>query len=121
MEENSRWSDIFLHLKNKGYDVYSPSTKEGECTSPYIVVKSAGISKALNFSSSVALYDIMLYMPKNMYSRIEPYMRQLKEDMDGLWPMIRPVHFETTPYYDDSVKGWMVSVQYRNYQKNKRP
>lgn len=119
--ENSRWSDIFLHLKNKGYEVYPPATKEGECLKPYIVVKDAGTSKVENYSSSLALFDVMVYLPRNSYSKIEPFVRQLEEDMDELFPLIRPAHFKTTSFYDDSVKGWMVSIQYENYQKNKRP
>ena len=119
--EDSRWSDIFIHLKNKGYDVYPPAIKEGECTSPYIVVKDAGSSKVEGISSSLTLFDVMLYMPRNSYSKIEPFVRQLEADMDELWPMIRPTHFITTSFYDDSVKGWMISIQYENYQKNKRP
>lgn len=51
--ENSRWSDIFKHLENAGYEVYPPSVKEGECTSPYVVVKDAGTSKDTNVSSSL--------------------------------------------------------------------
>lgn len=119
--ENSRWSDIFKHLESSGYEVYPPGVKEGECISPYVVVKDAGTSKDTNVSSSIALYDIMVYMPKNQYSKLESFVRKLEEDMDGLWPMIRPTHFKTTAFYDDSVKGWMVSIQYKNYQKNKRP
>ena len=121
MGQNSRWSDIFLHLKRSGYEVYSPGTKESECVSPYIVVKGAGISKAPNVSSSQALFDLLVYVPKNNYSALETFVRGVEEIMDGLWPMIRPTHFQTAPFYDESVKAWMVSIQYANYQKNKRP
>lgn len=110
-----------MHLRQCGYNVYSPGSKEGECKEPYIVVKDAGTSKAPSMSSSIAFFDILLYMPRNQYSRLEPFVSEVEEAMDGLWPMIRPAHFSTTAYYDDSVKAWMVSVQYKNYQKNKRP
>ena len=29
----SRWQDIYLHLKKVGFDVYSPGIKTGECKS----------------------------------------------------------------------------------------
>lgn len=119
--ENSRWKDIFRHLKNLGYDVYPPGNKEGECTKPYIVVKDAGTTKVAGISSSLALFDVMVYMPYNRYSELEEYSRKVEKDMDGLWPMIRPAHFKTTSFYDESVKGYMVSIQYKNYQKNTRP
>ena len=40
--QESRWQDLYLHLKNKGYDVYAPAQKVGECTEPYLVVKNDG-------------------------------------------------------------------------------
>lgn len=119
--ENTRWSDIFNCLKNAGFLVYSPGTKEGECTKPYIVVKDAGASKAPSVSSTVNLYDLLLYIPKNQYSKMEPFIKEAETVMDELWPMIRPTHTRTTAFYDDSVKGFMVSLQYQNYVKNKRP
>lgn len=121
MLQNTRWSDIFKHLERCGYDVYPPATKEGECLADYIVVKDNGMSKSPTVSSSIALYDILLYVPKNQYSTIENKVTTLKEHMDGLWPMIRPTHFVTAPFYDDAVKGWMISIQYQNYRKNNRP
>jgi hypothetical protein len=119
--ENTRWSDIFTYLKEKGFDVYSPGSKEGECISPYIVVKHAGKSKVSNVSSSMVLYDLLVYIPKNRYSYLETFVNKVEDAMDGLFPMIRPVHYQTTPYYDDNVKGWMVSIQYENVRKNRRP
>jgi len=116
----SRWSDIFNHLKTSGFSVYSPGTKSGECTSPYIVVRSAGITQVETVSSNRALYDILVYIPKNRYSAMEPYLDSVKEAMDGLFPMIRPTHTQTTPYFDDAIKAWMVSIQYQNYQKKTR-
>ena len=45
----SRWQDIFLHLKNEGFEIYSPGIKTGECKSEYIVVKNNGSSKLAAF------------------------------------------------------------------------
>lgn len=118
---DSRWGDIFLHLKKAGIAVYAPGTKEGECKKSYVVVKGAGTSKVEGISSSAALFDILAYVPKNSYSKIESYVREVENAMDGLWPMIRPTHFQTEPFFDENVKGWMVSIQYVNYRKNKRP
>ncbi len=118
---DTRWSDIFKHLKYKGIDVYSPGTKEGECKSPYVVLKDAGDSKAENSPATRRIYDLLLYLPKNNYSNLEVYISEVVEAMDELYPMIRPLHSRTTPYYDDTYKAWMTSIQYINYRKNKRP
>lgn len=115
--KESRWQDIFLHLKNQGFDVYSPGTKTGECTSEYLVVKNDGSSKHVSFSTDVDLYAIMCYVPKEKYSALEPLVQMVKKSMKELEPMIKPYGSQTPSYYDDSVKAHMVSIEYKNYKK----
>lgn len=110
-----------MHLKKRGLHVYAPGTKEGECLKPYVVVKDAGASKSMYAPATAVYYDLLMYVPKNMYSSLETYVKRVEMDMDDLWPMIRPTHTRTTAYFDEDVKGWMVSMQYVNYAKNKRP
>ena len=114
---DSRWQDIFIHLKNDGFDVYSPGTKVGECVSEYLVVKNDGSSKHPNFSTDVDLYSIMCYVSKEKYSTLEPLIQRVKASMKGLEPMIKPYGNQTPSYYDDSIKAHMVSVEYKNYKK----
>lgn len=114
---DSRWQDIFLHLKKAGFDVYSPSTKVGECTEEYIVVKNDGSSKHPTVSSDNDLYAVMCYVPKENYSRLEPMVQEVKKAMKGLEPMILPYGSQTPSYYDDSYKAHMISIEYKNYKK----
>lgn len=113
----SRWQDIFLHLKKAGIEVYSPGQKVGECVSNYVVVKSNGSSNHTSFSTDVALYSIMCYVPRDRYSELEPFVVKVKEKMKGLEPMILPHGNQTPSYYDDSVKAHMINVGYKNYKK----
>ena len=115
--KESRWQDIFLHLKNQGFDVYSPGTKTGECTSEYLVVKNDGSSKHVSFSTDVDLYAVMCYVPKEKYSTLEPLVQMVKKSMKELEPMIKPYGSQTPSYYDDGFKAHMVSIEYRNYKK----
>lgn len=115
--KESRWQDIFLHLKNQGFDVYSPGMKTGECTFEYVVVKNDGSSKHLSFSTDVDLYAVMCYVPKEKYSALETFVRRIKNSMKELEPMILPYGSQTPSYYDDSVKAHMVSIEYKNYKK----
>ena len=115
--EESRWQDIFMCLKNQGYDVYSPGVKTGECTSEYLVVKNDGSSKHLSFSTDVDLYAVMCYVPKDRYSSLETLVQRVKNSMKELEPMILPYGSQTPSYYDDSVKAHMVSIEYKNYKK----
>lgn len=114
---DSRWQDIFLHLKKEGFDVYSPGTKVCECTEEYIVVKNDGSSKHPTVSSDNDLYAVMCYVPKESYSRLEPMVQEVKKAMKGLEPMILPYGSQTPSYYDDSYKAHMISIEYKNYKK----
>lgn len=69
---------IFDHLKTEGFDVYFPSLKVGECKTKYVVVKSTGSSIHQTFSSDVDIYDIICYVPKNKYSQLESFVREVK-------------------------------------------
>lgn len=113
----SRWQDIFLHLKSEGFDVYSPGMKTGECTSPYVVVKNDGSSKHIAFSTDVDLYAVLCYVPKEKYSSLEPMVQRVKKSMRGLEPMIKPYGSQTPSFYDDSLKAHMISIEYKNYKK----
>lgn len=114
---DSRWQDIFLHLKKAGFDVYSPGMKTGECIKEYIVVKNDGATKHPSFSTDNDLYAVMCYVPKENYSRLEPMVQEVKKAMKGLEPMILPYGSQTPSYYDDSYKAHMISIEYKNYKK----
>lgn len=113
----NRWGDIYKHLKSKGFDVYSPAQHEGECITKYIVLKISSSAQISGYSSERCTYDILLYIPKNEYSQIEDFVSEVESAMKELEPMIMSMHYKTAPYYDDQVKGHMVSIQYRNNRK----
>ena len=117
MSSTSRIQDIFLHLKARGFEVYFPTQKQGECSSSYVVVKDATTTQYLDYSSTVTYYDIMCYVPRDRFSQLEPFVEQVKEAMKGLVPMIKPTYTQTQSVYDDSVKAHMISVLYKNYRQ----
>lgn len=117
---DTRWKDIYDKLTEHGIDTYSPGRKTGECITPYVVVKNAGRTAASVVSSSQDLYDLMCYVPKDKYSTLEPFVERVENIMDELFPMLRSMHFRTASYYDDSVKGHMMSTQFVNWKKNTR-
>lgn len=115
--EDSRLQDIYVHLQSKGFDVYMPEIKIGECKSPYIVVKNDGSSQHPVFSTDVDMYAIMVYVPKQAYSSLEPLVQSVKQAMKELEPMIKPYGSQTPSYYDDSYKAHTISIEYKNYKK----
>lgn len=114
MAETTRWKDIYTHLKNAGFDVYSPAQHKGECTSPYVVVRNAGTSPYQQFTSTVTVYEVLCYVPENKYSTLGDYTEKVKASMRGLWPMITPLNYETPPFFEDAVKAHMTAIQYQN-------
>lgn len=115
--EESRLQDIYVLLEGKGFDVYMPGIKIGECKHPYVVVKNNGSSRHASFSTDVDLYSVMVYVPKKAYSKLEPMVQSVKLAMKDLEPMIKPYGRQTPSYYDDSYKAHMVSIEYKNYKK----
>lgn len=108
---------LFDKLQECGFKVYSPGVKTGECTSPYIVIKLDGSTQHPNFSSSLVYYSVMLFIPKNQYSKLEKILDTVKKALKELYPLIIPSGIETSSYYDDTYKAYMTSIQYKNYRK----
>lgn len=112
--EASRLLDIYKFLQSKGHEVYFPAQKVGECKKPYIVIKDEGLTQLLNFSSKLQLYSIMAFVPGTRFGDLEPLINQVDEEMKELFPMIKSTNFRTPSFYDDVIKGHMISSQYRN-------
>lgn len=115
--EETRVQDIYMFLKNKGYEVYFPAQKVGECTNPYLVVKNNGGNKLDSFSSDADTYSIMVYVPQNRYSDLEVLVMKIKKEMKELRPMIIYNGITSSSFYDDGVKAHMISIDYKNYKK----
>lgn len=115
--EESRIQDLYMILKNGGFDVYFPGVKNGECTAPYVVVKDDGTTKHMEFSTDAVTYAVMCYVPRNCYSKLEPFAIAVKQCIKEYAPLFRKQNFETPSYFDNNVKAYMKSISYVNYQK----
>lgn len=113
----TQWKRIYRQLRAQGLDVYSPGEHKGDCVSPYVVVKTLGSNRIQNFTSVSQEYDILMYVPKHQYSTLEEFVESVKMAMKPLEPAILPMYSQTPPFYDDTVKGHMVSMQYRNSRR----
>jgi hypothetical protein len=113
----SRWGDIYRHLQAKGFDVWSPGNKIGDCLAPYIVIKHDGSARRVGISTNEDFYSLLCYVPKQNYSEMESFLLSVKAAMKEMEPMIFPRGEETPSFYDDTFKAHMVSVTYKNYKK----
>lgn len=115
--QSNIWQDIFVHLESEGFDVNSPGSKEGECMSPYIVLKNNGSTRHSSFSTDIDLYSVMCYVPRAKYSQLETMLQEVKKAMKKLEPLVLPYGQQTPSFYDESIKAHMVSIEYKNYKK----
>lgn len=116
--QDSRWQDLYTHLKNKGYKVYGPAMHPEECKEPYLVVKNDGANKHTRFSSLREQYTIYIMVPRQRYSQLEPLVQNVKNDMKELYPMFVLYDNSTLPsFYDDTVKAHYATLEYENYKK----
>ncbi len=116
-EISTRLEDIYTCLKNSGIDVYLQGQHKGECRNNYAVVKPGVAVPYLQLSTNVHYYDVLCYVPESHPTEIERFKDTVKRAMLGLYPMIQFADNESTPYFDDAVKGWMVDLTYKNYRK----
>lgn len=111
---------IISVLKNNKIDAFPPATKKGECKKEYVVVKNSGSSQIGNLSSEVHYIDILCYVPQNKYTTLETFKKNVKKIIhDNLYPRVMETGSETIDYYDEEIKGHMVSFMLRNSVRNK--
>lgn len=107
-------------IREIGEDVYLPSYHEGDCVKRYVVVKYDGAVDLLNVSSTRPTYTIMLYVPKDQYTTLQSFSFKVKQALKKLYPLIEPTGVESGTFYDENVKGHMISLEYLGIRKIKK-
>lgn len=116
--EKSRIKDMYKALKESNIDVYFPGQHKGDCISEYAVVKPSISTQYLEYSSNINYVDVLCYVPEKKFSQIEQLADRVEAAIrQKLFPMIKCQHDRTEPFYDDSVKGWMMRTTFTYYTK----
>ena len=55
------FTQLYKHLKENGFDVYSIGQHEGICTKPYIVIKENGESEIVGTSLTNDIVELLIY------------------------------------------------------------
>lgn len=115
------WERVYLHLKSKSVNVYSPGQHKGKCTCPYVVIKNNGTTgfEGSNQIGSQTI-DIIIYCPSTNYSDIEPYTLQVQDFVKELKQYIRPTGTITPVILDNSVEGYTQTIEYKTFQRIRR-
>ena len=112
------WEIAQRHLIDSGIDTYPPAKKQGDCKSPYTVLKPDGAQQISSFSSEYQYYTLLCYAPK--LEQLLEFIKECKEVMaeEPIFPMLMPTGVQTPAFYDDSYNAYMISIQYRNCVRN---
>ena len=106
------FAQIYKHLKNNGFDVYSIGQHRGICTSPYIVIKENGESEIAGTSLTNDIVELLVYYPIGTYSKLNEYKQSTLYAMKLLKGIRRVVEPMPT-IIDDDKKAYMTSFTYR--------
>ena len=106
------FAQIYKHLKNNGFDVYSIGQHEGICTNPYIVVKENGESEIVGTSLTNDIVELLIYSPVGTYSKLNEYKQSVLYTMK-LLKGIRRVIDPMPTIIDDDKKAYMTSFYFR--------
>ena len=106
------FTQIYKHLKENGFDVYSIGQHKGICKSPYIVIKENGESEIIGTSLTNDIVEILIYYPIGTYSKLNEYKQSTLYTMKLLKGVRRVVEAMPT-VIDDDKKAYMTSFTYR--------
>ena len=106
------FTQIYKHLKNNGFDVYSIGQHEGICTKPYIVIKENGESEIVGTSLTNDIVELLIYYPIGTYSKLDKYKQSILHGMKLLKGIRRVIQSMPT-VIDDDKQAYMTSFTYR--------
>lgn len=110
------WQKIYLHLKRQGFDVYSIGQKEDICEKSYIVIKEKGIFATNGNVAGYALFDIIIYHPKDHYSTMEFYIKDVKKALKE-FKNITFSGSQTPIILDEKLAAYTTRIQYKQFKR----
>ncbi|MGX4600245.1 hypothetical protein [Faecalimicrobium sp. JNUCC 81] len=110
------FKEIYIFLKEKGFDVYSIGQHEGICSSPYLVLKESTEMDVVGTSFSNDLLDVIIYYPIGKYSELGMYLKKVNSALKEIKKIKRA--YDPTPIViDDDKKSYTTSLSYRKIKK----
>ena len=120
-EKTSVWQIVAdILMKYGSLPVFPPATHKGKCTEPYIVLKEDGAAVVLGCSSMYRYFRIMIYVPRNEYSKLDAYEAEVRQIMqENVFPLLLPRGSQESDYYDDNYDAHLRQLLYRNVYRDK--
>ena len=106
------FTEIYKHLKNNGFEVYSIGQHKGICSNPYLVIKENGVNEIVGTSLNNEMVEIMVYYPLGAYSELNQYKQSALYCMK-LLKGVRRIMESSPTIIDDDKKAYMTSFTYK--------
>lgn len=119
--KTSVWQIVADILQKYGsLPVFPPATHKGVCKEPYIVLKEDGAGNVIGCSSMYRYFRIMIYVPRNEYSKLDQYEAEVREVLsDNVFPLLLPFGNHESDYFDDNYDAHLRQMVYRNVYRDK--
>lgn len=114
----THYQQIYLHLKNKGFDVYAPMQNRDKCVKPYVVIKENGQYAMAGNVNGYSLIQIFCYYPKNQYSQLEFFVDSVKTELNEI-DFLRATGNKSPILFMEEVQAYMQSIEYQIFHKLK--
>lgn len=108
------FENIYKHLKNNGFNVYSIGQHKGLCNDPYIVIKE-NTDRLINKSVVSNEVELLLYYPLGSYTSCKEFICNVKKYMKLL--KLRDNNIPFPIIVEDEKQAYMTSISYQNNRK----
>lgn len=116
---DSRYEDLFSHLKSKGYDCYMPGQHVGETLTKYLVIKFNGPIPLNGVTSHQDLYAVMCYVPESQYFELDSFLQEVRSAVLELRPMFMPnTSAQSFSAFDEAARGYYITMEFTNTKKD---
>lgn len=112
-EPQTVWQKMYLHLKKKGYEVYSPGQKRDKCKESYVVIKDKGTyAQGEGNIVGYQLFQVDIFHPLDSYSTMEFYVENIKEALKDIRELKATGNVKTV-ILDDEIQAYKESIEYK--------
>lgn len=112
------FKEIYLHLKEQGFNVYSIGQHKGKCLEPYLVVSETGDMDITGSGLMHKTVEVLIYYPVGKYSEVSAYIDSVKKAMQGL--KLRRVITSNPTIIDDDKQAYMTFLSYTRIKIKER-
>lgn len=112
------FKEIYLHLKEQGFNVYSIGQHKGKCLEPYLVVSETGDMDITGSGLMHKTVEVLIYYPVGKYSEVSAYIDSVKKAMQGL--KLRRVITSNPTIIDNDKQAYMTFLSYTRIKIKER-